>query len=137
MTRSRSKSDAELATRGNTTPTRGDQTPESDNFDGVKSAPTTPHRPRYINDPRLVKRRSHYGPVPPTPQGLKRHSSTDDKWIYKGKVDLVDMDVVVGTALEDERRIEVLSPEGSFVLYGGKTQVSCLDFEQSRTNVCL
>jgi len=50
----------------------------------------------------------------------KRTSSTDDKWLYKGRIELVDMDVVVGSALEDERRLEVLSPEGSFALYAGK-----------------
>ncbi|KAF9054716.1 hypothetical protein BJ165DRAFT_1440572 [Panaeolus papilionaceus] len=46
-----------------------------------------------------------------------------DKWTFKGKIDLINLDIVVGggTALEDEdravRRFEVMSPEGSFVLY--------------------
>jgi hypothetical protein len=51
---------------------------------------------------------------------VKRHGSNDDRFLYKGRVDLVDLEVVVGSALEDERRFEVLSPEGSFVVYAGE-----------------
>jgi len=39
----------------------------------------------------------------------------DDKFVYKGRVEVVDLEVVVHSALKDERRFEVLSPEGSFV----------------------
>ena len=46
--------------------------------------------------------------------------SPDEKWVYKGKVDLVDLEVVVSaiTGMEgDDMRIELLSPEGSFAVY--------------------
>jgi hypothetical protein len=41
--------------------------------------------------------------------------------MFKGQVSLVDIDVIVVPPREagDERRFEVLSPEGSFVLYAG------------------
>lgn len=48
-------------------------------------------------------------------------SGTDERWVYKGFVDLVDMEVVVPPAREagDERRLEILSPQQSFAVYGG------------------
>lgn len=50
-----------------------------------------------------------------------RHASsgTEDRWVYKGHLDLVDLEVVVATSREagDERRLEVLSPQNSFALY--------------------
>ncbi|KAJ3501402.1 hypothetical protein NLJ89_g9353 [Agrocybe chaxingu] len=52
----------------------------------------------------------------------KRHASVDDKWVYKGRVELVDVEVVVGSALEDERKFDVLSPEGSFVVYAASEE---------------
>jgi len=104
MARSRSKSEAELPTLR----TVGNE---------PKVSPSTPASPI-----KMIHRRSHYhaAPAPPPPNMGKRTSSTDDKWLYKGRIELVDMDVVVGSALEDERRLEVLSPEGSFALYAGK-----------------
>ena len=52
-----------------------------------------------------------------------RHASsgTDERWVYKGFVDLVDVEVVVPPAREagDERRLEILSPQQSFAVYGG------------------
>ena len=70
---------------------------------------------------KLDRRKSHFHAVPPPPPSMvKRHGSNDDKFVYKGRVELVDIEVVVGSALEDERRFEVLSPEGSFVVYAGK-----------------
>ncbi|KAF9651929.1 hypothetical protein BDM02DRAFT_3184175 [Thelephora ganbajun] len=46
-------------------------------------------------------------------------SSTEEKWIYKGHVELVDIDVVVPPALEtnQDHRLEILSPHLSFALY--------------------
>ncbi|KAK7695228.1 hypothetical protein QCA50_002418 [Cerrena zonata] len=50
-----------------------------------------------------------------------RHASsgTEDRWVYKGHLDLVDLEVVVATSRDagDERRLEVLSPQKSFALY--------------------
>jgi FYVE/RhoGEF/PH domain-containing protein 5/6 len=57
---------------------------------------------------------------PPPPSMVKKRGLNVDKFVYKGRVELVDIEVVVGSALEDERRFEVLSPEGSFVTYTGK-----------------
>lgn len=55
----------------------------------------------------------------------QRHASSgtgeEGRWIYKGRVELVDLEVVITPPREigEERRFEVLSPEGSFVLYAG------------------
>lgn len=42
---------------------------------------------------------------------VKKYGLNNDKFVYKGRVALVDLKVVVGSALEDESRSEVLSPE--------------------------
>ena len=42
---------------------------------------------------------------------VKKYGLNNDKFVYKGRVALVDLKVVVGSALEDEIRSEVLSPE--------------------------
>ena len=46
-------------------------------------------------------------------------SGTEEKWIYKGHIELVDIDVVVAPALEANQnyRLEILSPHSSFALY--------------------
>ena len=47
-------------------------------------------------------------------------SGVDDKWVYKGHVELVDLEVVVSTpATEDtpQRGFELLSPHQSFAVY--------------------
>ncbi|KAH9926413.1 uncharacterized protein B0H18DRAFT_1118913 [Fomitopsis serialis] len=50
-----------------------------------------------------------------------RHASsgTDERWVFKGYVDLVDVEVVVPPAREvgDDRRLEILSPQQSFAVY--------------------
>ena len=71
------------------------------------------------------KSKSHFHAVPPPPPSMvKKHGSNHDKFVYKGLVELVDLEVVVGSALEVERTFEVLSPEGSFVVYAGKKYLS-------------
>ena len=73
---------------------------------------------RPVSPQKLDRRKSHFHAVPPPPPSMvKKHGSNDDKLVYKGRVELIDLEVVVGSALEDERRFEVLSPEGSFVVY--------------------
>jgi len=49
-------------------------------------------------------------------------SGTDEKWVYKGKAELVDLEVVVSRPMADgeERRLEVLSPVTSFAVYACK-----------------
>lgn len=101
MIRTRSKSEAEISSL-------------KDDLNSVDSPPVTPQK----SDRR--KSHHHAGLPPPPPNMVKRHGSTDDKFVYKGRVELVDLEVVVGSALEDERRFEVLSPEGSFVAYAGE-----------------
>ena len=102
MIRTRSKSEAEISSL------------KDDLGSAADSTPVTPHK--------SDRRKSHYYAVPPPPPNMmKRHGSNDDKFVYKGRVDLVDLEVVVGSALEDERRFEVLSPEGSFVVYAGES----------------
>lgn len=106
MTRTRSKSDADLAT-----------TNHQDGDDSFRSSPSMPTSPTKIG-----RRKSHYHfePPPPPPSMGKRNVSVDEKWLYKGRADLVDIEIVVGSALEDDRRFEVLSPGGSFAVYAGK-----------------
>ena len=38
---------------------------------------------------------------------VKKHGLNDYQFVYKGRVDLVDLEGVVGSALEDGRRFEV------------------------------
>ena len=67
---------------------------------------------------KLDRHKSHVHALPPPPPSMvKKHGSNDDKFVYNGQVDLVDLEVVVGSALEDERRFEVSILEGSFVVY--------------------
>jgi hypothetical protein len=80
------------------------------------------------------KRYSLHPPAPALPS--RRHINTSDgtgieeKWVYKGRAELVDLEVIVSPGVEGmreregegfsegwERRFEVLSPEGSFVVY--------------------
>jgi len=56
--------------------------------------------------------------------------SAEEKWVFKGKAELVDLEVVpVGGIFgnEDEgRQFEVLSPEGSFAVYAGTSLLSII-----------
>lgn len=47
-------------------------------------------------------------------------SSSEERWVYKGKVDIIDIDVTVGSILGEECQFEILNPEESFVVYAGK-----------------
>lgn len=53
---------------------------------------------------------------------------TEEKWVYKGHVDLVDLEVIVSPARDvgDERRLEILSPFNSFAVYAGKFNFALL-----------
>ena len=114
MTRSRSKSEAALTTLK----AESRSGSESALVDGQSlSPPVTPQRSK------KWKSQFQAGPPPPPPNMVKRTPSLDDKWVYKGCVELVDVQVIVGSALEDERRFEVLSPEGSFVIYAGENAI--------------
>ena len=102
MIRTRSKSEAEISSLK-----------DDDLGSATESPPVSPQK--------SDRRKSHFHALPPPPPSMvRKHGSNDDKFVYKGRVELVDLEVVVGSALEDERRFEVLSPEGSFVVYAGK-----------------
>ena len=47
---------------------------------------------------------------------------SEEKWTFKGKVDLVDLEVVsAGSEVGNERRLEILSPEISFAAFASST----------------
>ncbi|KAG6831783.1 hypothetical protein H0H87_003908 [Tephrocybe sp. NHM501043] len=74
-----------------------------------------------------TKQAGRFGPKKsyhPSPNMISRRSGSngrDERWVYKGRAELVDLEVIVIPSREEgeERRFEVLSPEGSFVLYTG------------------
>ncbi|KXN83956.1 FYVE, RhoGEF and PH domain-containing protein 6 [Leucoagaricus sp. SymC.cos] len=101
LVRSRSKSEAELLK-------------SKDDSEGASTSPQ--HRHSSVIPPPMKK------PPRPPPTIPRRLASTgEEKWIFKGHASLIDVDVIVVPPREegDERRFEVLSPEGSFVLYAG------------------
>lgn len=87
-----------------------------------------------LNDYLLCLEREELGFLPQsidgTPQQRRqKHAGgdggDDNKWIYRGIVNLVDMEVVMGFermggGIAPQERLEILSPEGSFALYTGK-----------------
>ncbi|KAJ3575572.1 hypothetical protein NP233_g1000 [Leucocoprinus birnbaumii] len=101
LVRSRSKSEAELLK------SKGDS-------EGVSDSPQRPHSTVV---PPPMKKPS----IPPPPAPRRLPSTGEERWIYKGQVSLVDIEVIVVPSREegDERRLEVLSPGSSFVLYAG------------------
>lgn len=62
------------------------------------------------------------GPTSPKKPTNLAHS--EEKWTFKGKVDLVDVDVIVSPVREpgDETKIEILCPEVSFAVYAESEQ---------------
>ncbi|KAJ2966201.1 hypothetical protein NUW54_g13877 [Trametes sanguinea] len=58
----------------------------------------------------------------PKKKARQASSGVDDRWIYKGHVELVDLEVVVSVpALNTpERGFELLSPHQSFAVYAGE-----------------
>ena len=70
------------------------------------AAESSPFSPQKLD---TRKSKSHFHAVPPPPPSMvKKHGSNHDKFVYKGLVELVDLEVVVGSALEVERTFEVL-----------------------------
>lgn len=63
-------------------------------------------------------------PVSPKKANVEQYSGYEEKWWFKGKVDLVDVEVVLSTLREriDERRMDILNPEMSFTLYADNEQ---------------
>ncbi|KAJ6485513.1 hypothetical protein C8R45DRAFT_1098312 [Mycena sanguinolenta] len=112
MTRTRSKSEAELPLRVG---------------GGGAGEGSTPTKSMQLPLPLPPARRSAYH-HPVSRMKRRRHASSgtaeDGRWVYKGRAELVDLEVVVTPPREfgEERRFEVLSPEGSFVLYADSEQ---------------
>jgi FYVE/RhoGEF/PH domain-containing protein 5/6 len=46
----------------------------------------------------------------------------EEKWVFKGKAELVDLEIVIGGP--EEVRFEILNPEGSFAVYAGTLSLS-------------
>lgn len=57
--------------------------------------------------------------LPSRGKGRYPSSGTEERWIYRGHIELVDIDVVVPSALEtnQDHRLEILSPHSSFALH--------------------
>ncbi|TFK56922.1 hypothetical protein OE88DRAFT_73335 [Heliocybe sulcata] len=107
--------------------------PHSSSNAGSKSALTRPRMlrtrskseaelPTFKSSPSLSSSPGSALPMSPSrKKKVARYASSgmEEKWVYKGHVDLVDLDVVVSPTREvgDERRFEVLSPEASFAVY--------------------
>ncbi|KAJ6621508.1 hypothetical protein B0H10DRAFT_2017589 [Mycena sp. CBHHK59/15] len=108
MVRTRSKSEAELPVR-------------NANGEVVGASPTRSALPL-----PPVRKSAYHHPV--SRMRRRRHPSSgtaeEGRWVYKGRAELVDLEVVVTPPREigEERRFEVLSPEGSFVLYADSEQ---------------
>jgi FYVE/RhoGEF/PH domain-containing protein 5/6 len=114
MVRSRSRSEAELRALRSRVQT-------CSSGDGLlpSSQPASPTGPG--PSPTTPSSRSIASPT----RGKKRQMSSascDERWWFKGKAELVDLEVVVTppTEVGEECRLEVWSPEGSFAVYAGK-----------------
>ena len=95
--------------------------------------PSPPDRPPMVRNrsksdadlPKLANTRSpsllpsSKSQLPSRGKGMYPGSSAEEKWIYRGHMELVDIDVVVPPALEtsQDHRLEILSPHSSFALY--------------------
>jgi hypothetical protein len=105
MTRTRSKSEAELPLRN----ASGEITPATPGSGTRSVMPLLPARKSGYHHPMSRMKRSRHASSGTTEEG---------HWVCKGRVELVDLEVVVTAPQEfgEERRFEVLS---SFVLYAG------------------
>ncbi|KAF8631725.1 hypothetical protein AX15_002230 [Amanita polypyramis BW_CC] len=120
--RNRSMSDAHLplSSRG-----RRDN---NDRREMPESTPSSPQKSRFPissrSRPFQIQLKRHSMAAIPTngsvggDRNRNRTRSTDERWVYKGRVDLVNVEVVVASEWGGEqRKFEVLGPEGSFSLY--------------------
>lgn len=84
------------------------------------------HRKEWVVEkgrrPRLHRGRSRSETELPTVAKFKRSISADERWSFKGKIELVDVEAVISPAGKDESegtRFDILSPEISFAVYTG------------------
>ncbi|EGO20548.1 hypothetical protein SERLADRAFT_417762, partial [Serpula lacrymans var. lacrymans S7.9] len=127
MERSRSKSEAELEMlKAHVAAHEKVTGPNLEPVGASLSPPIhfTPSAPHVANGPVTVvpsprKKKSQ------TPSQAQSNSNTGDKWVCKGNLSLVDVEIVVGSSSGrewgEERRFEILSPEGSFTVYAEST----------------
>ncbi|SRR6266702_872533 len=108
MMRSRSRSEAELSAL------------RSRAVAGTEFLPTSQHvSPTRPTSSALFGR----SVISPTRMKIRQASSGngEERWWFKGKADLVDLEIVVTPSdVGEESRFEVWSPEGSFAVYAGK-----------------
>ncbi|KAJ7777124.1 Dbl homology domain-containing protein [Mycena metata] len=153
MTRTRSKSEAELPvlaslTASSSSPSTPHSTSGNGNGNTSSLNPPTRDSPKRTSSALPVpKSKLKRPPVRSTKTapgasgsgggsgGGQSHEESGGRWVYKGRAELVDLEVVVpvaragedggedggeggeGGEREEGRRFEVLSPEGSFVVY--------------------
>jgi FYVE, RhoGEF and PH domain containing 5/6 len=115
MARSRSRSEAELSAirshpktgnSGPVFPPTGTSQPASP----TQPSPSAPSSRSVVSPTKVKKRQASSG-------------NCEDRWSFKGKAELVDLEIVVTAPTEvgEESRFEVWSPEGSFAVYAGKS----------------
>ena len=110
MMRSRSRSEAELSALRSRAVVAGAGTGFS-----PTSQPMSPTRPT----PSALSSRSVVSPRMKTRQASSGNG--EERWWFKGKADLVDLEIVVTPSdVGEESRFEVWSPEGSFAVYAGE-----------------
>lgn len=108
MVRSRSGSEAELSAPRFRVQTGGSLLPSSQPTSPIRPSPSSSTPPsRSIVSPSRVKKRQ------------SSNASCDERWWFKGKAELVDLEIVVTppTEVGEECRFEMWSPEGSFAVY--------------------
>jgi FYVE/RhoGEF/PH domain-containing protein 5/6 len=116
MMRSRSRSEAELSALRSRAVAAGT---------GTEFVPTS----QLVSPTRLtssaLSSRSVVSPRMKTRQASSGNG--EERWWFKGKADLVDLEIVVTPSdVGEESRFEVWSPEGSFAVYAGKLRSKCL-----------
>ncbi|KAJ3890039.1 hypothetical protein GG344DRAFT_78228 [Lentinula edodes] len=144
MVRTRSKSEAELPAL------QGKAAVPSTSHDSPSSSAQTQSALAVDKNARRITHQSNFSRTNKNPvlhihgRGRKDSSTSpgyggmdQDQWLYKGRIELVNLEIVVDTSftVEDELeelgsdtlneikwRWEVLSPEGSFVLYAASVQ---------------
>lgn len=110
MMRSRSRSEAELSALRSRAAVASAGTGFS-----PTSQPVSPTRPT----PSALSSRSVVSPRMKTRQASSGNG--EERWWFKGKADLVDLEIVVTPSdVGEESRFEVWSPEGSFAVYAGE-----------------
>ena len=69
--------------------------------------------------------------VGPKKRARNASSGAEERWVYRGHVNLVDLEVVVGASCEqgaEQQRFELMSPQQSFAVYAGMLIVELLLF---------